>query len=83
MDTPGGEACVLGSTGLGYTLFVPELPQYTLEAFFFTGYGIVAFPLCNDTCAAFLLVSSLFKCCLQLLLVSLCYVYDFFFPSRP
>jgi len=47
VDTPGGEVCILGSTGLGYTLFVPELSQYTF----------VVIPLCNYSCAAFLLVS--------------------------
>jgi len=74
VDTPGGKVCILGSTGLGYTLFVPELSQYT-----FTGswssrsVTIVAPPFCWS-------LFSLFKCCLQSLLVSLCLMSTIFFP---
>ncbi len=79
VDTPDGEGCVLG---LGYPLFTPRYPSlspYTLEAFFSsTGCGIMAVHLCN---ACWSLVSP-FKRCLQFL-VSLSYVYDFFFPLRP
>ena len=68
VDTPGDEVC-FSIYWLRTTPFVSEPPQYTL-----TGSWPFRSALCT-ICAAFLLVTfffSLFQCCLQLLLVSLC-----------